>query len=214
MSVMRRGSISAACALGAVLFWSSICSLNSQTDAQWTWSSEHFSSVLDALMPLQRRSGMYVSYRANRDYATNTPEYWFMIGHEPREKGYGLNPYLSAHVGLADPVSIYDQLMAIHGKDPTIQGAKLILDRIKLRKFDFTEMNCPAMKEQLERLKNLPVKLPDINGGEITLHPMIHALYITGAEGDAHLVLTDDKNGLVQWAQETRSVLDSCGKVR
>ena len=103
--------------------------------------------------------------------------------------------------------------MAIHRKEPAVQ-AKLIQDRIKLRKSDFTEMTCPAIKDQLEKLKNLPVKLPDINGDEVIIHPMIHTFYISGADGDANLVLTDDKNALVQWAQETRRALDSCGRVR
>lgn len=114
---MRRGSISIACVLGAVLFCHGIRSLNSQTEAEWAWTGKHFGSVLDTLMPLQRRSGVYVSYRANRDYATSTPEYWFMIGRQPREKEYGLNSYLSAQARLAEPASIYDQLMAIHRKN-------------------------------------------------------------------------------------------------
>jgi len=43
---------------------------------------------------------------------------------------------------------------------------------------------------------------------------MIHAFHIEGAEGDATLALTDDKDPLVQWAEETRRALDACGKVR
>jgi hypothetical protein len=155
-----------------------------------------------------------VSYRANRDYETSTPEYWFKIGYEPSEKGHGLNPFLSAHARLAEPASIYDQLMAIHREEPAVQDIQVIQNRIKLRKFDFTEMDCPAIKGEMEKLKNLPAKLPDINGSSVIIHPMIHSFSTSGADGDATLALTDDKNPLVQWASDTRRALDSCAKVR
>src|SRR5579862_563126 len=145
---MKHGSISIACVLGALVFCSGIRSLNSQTEGDWNWTNKHFGSVLGVLMPLERHVGAYVSYRANRDYATSTPEYWFVIGREPSEKGYGLNPYLSAHVRLAEPTSIYDQLMSMHREEPAVQDPTLFQNRIKLRKSDFTEMNCPAIKNQ------------------------------------------------------------------
>jgi len=212
MPHMKR-PVSIACVLGAVIFCYGIRSLNSQTEADWNWTNEHFGSVLDTLMPLQSRGGVYVSYRANRDYATSTPEYWFMIGHEPSGRGYGLNPYLSAHSRLAEPASIHDQLMSIHREQPEVQDTTLLQNRIKLRRSDLTEMNCPAIKDQIEKLRILPARLPDINGGTIIIHPMIHTFHISGAEGDASLALTDDKNPLVQWAEETRRALDACAKV-
>jgi len=203
--------MSAACVLSAVLSWPG--ALNAQTDADWGWMNEHFGPVFDALMPPRRQGGVYISYRANRDFVTGTPEYWFMIGREPSEKGYGLNPYLTAHARLADPASIYDQLMTMHRAEPAAPDTTL-QSGIKLRKYDFTEKTCPAIKDQIDKLKSIPARVPEINGDYIVLHPMIHAFHISGADGDATLVLTDEKNPLVQWAEETRRMLEACGKLR
>ena len=198
--------------LGALLFLCGVPSLHSQTDADWVWTDKQFGPVLDALMPLKKHGGVFVSYRANRDLVTSTPEYWFTIGREPKENGNGLQSYISAHVRVAQPSSIYDQLTTIHREQPAVQDTTSIQQRMKLQKFDLTEMNCPAIKERLEKLGNLSAKLPEINGNYVILHPMIHAFYISGADGDATLTLVDEKNPLVRWAQDTRRVLDACEK--
>jgi hypothetical protein len=211
---MRHGK-AAVVVLGVVVFWFA-GTLRPQTEADWDWTNKQFGPTLDALMPLQGHGGVYVSYRANRDLYTSTPEYWFMIGREPNESrpGFGLRSYLSAHVRVAQPVSIYDQLMTIHHNEPAIQDTATIQKRIKLQNWDFSEMDCPAVKKQLDKLKNLPARLPDINGDRIILHPMIHAFYISGADGNVTMFLADDSNPLVQWAQETRRAFDACGKPR
>jgi len=99
---MKRRS-AAVLALVLVALWWGSRRLGSQTKADWEWTNQHFGLLLDRLMPMERRGGLYVSYRANRDYLTSTPEYWFMIGLEPSKKQYGLHSYLSAHVRLAQP---------------------------------------------------------------------------------------------------------------
>jgi len=200
----------------AVIFFCSLREiLDSQTQADWDWTTKQFGPVLDALMPLQRDGGVFVTYRANRDLYTSTPEYWFMVGLEPNPDRPGLRPYLSAHVRVAQPTSIYDQLMAIHRDEPGNQEPTSALQkRIKMQAADFDEMNCPAVKTQLEKLKELRVKLPDVTGGTIVLHPMIHAFYISGADGDVTMFLTDDDNPLVKWAEETRRAYDLCSKPR
>ena len=156
-----------------VTFGGGVCA--SQTEADWNWTNERFGSLLDALMPLQSNGGLYVTYRANRDYVTSIPEYWFRIGYEFNQKqGYGLQNFFSAHVRIASPNSIYDQLMALHRSDPAVQELAGFKVRIKLRRYDLTEMNCPAIKSQMEKFQRLQTKMPDLNGKAITTHPMNH----------------------------------------
>jgi len=207
---MKRRSIAAVLALVLVAFWWSSLRLSSETKADFEWTNQHFGPLLDTLMPMERRGGLYVSYRANRDYVTSTPEYWFMIGLEPSKKKYGLHPYLSAHVRLAQPTSIYDQLMAIHRAEPATRDTTTLQNRIKIQSWDFTEMTCPAIKDQLGKLKNLPARFPDINGRYVIIHPMNHAFSMVGEDGELRMSLFDDQNPLVRWAQETRQALDAC----
>lgn len=192
--------------------WCGQAQLKSQTEADWEWTNKEFSSVLDSLMPLQKNGGVYITYRANRDLYTSTPEYWFTIGREPNERGPGLHPYLSAHVRVAQPISIYDQIMAIHRAEPATTDMTVVQNRIKFQKADFTELSCPAVKSQTEKLKTIAPKLPDVSGDYIVLHPMNHMFYLSGANGDVSITLTDEKDPLVQWAQETRQALDACAK--
>jgi hypothetical protein len=162
-------------------------------------------------MPLQGDGELY--YRANKTLYTSTPEYWFMIGVERADKEPGSRPYLVARVRVSQPVSIYDQLMAIHRENPSVQDT--VLEKsVRFQSFDLTEMNCPAIKVQIEKLKSLPVQLPDMNLDYIILHPMIHAFYINGTDGDVRMSLVNSRNALVRWAQETRKAIDACGKAR
>jgi hypothetical protein len=162
---------------------------------------------------LHANGGLYVTYRANKDLVTNIPEYWFRIGYEFNEKqGYGLNNFFSAHVRIASPNSIYDQLMALHRSNPATQDAPSFTSRIKLKSYDVTEMSCPAIKAQMDKFEKLRMKLPDLNGNVITLHPMNHVFYAQGAEGDMTIVLTDEEQPLVEWALETRQALEHCVK--
>jgi hypothetical protein len=213
--IMRgmRYRLAAVVVLGLVAFCCVSGRLNSQTQADWDWTNKEFGPVLDALMPLQTNGGLSVSYRANRDLVTSIPEYWFRIGYEFNEKqGYGLQSFFSAHVRIASPNSIYDQLMALHRSNPATQEAANFKSRIKLRSYDFTEMNCPAIKAQMDKFEKLQMKLPGLNGSVVTIHPMNHAFYAQGAEGDMSIVLTDEEHPLVKWALETRQELERCVK--
>ncbi len=166
-------------------------------------------------MPLQRAGGgVYVTYRANRDYVTSVPEYWFLIGRESNEGGHGLHSYLSARVRIAQPLSILGQLMAIHREEPTVEDTTDLQKRVKLQTSDFTEMNCPAIKNQMDKLERLSAKMPAVDGDVIIIHPMIHAFYIDGSDGDVRMFLEDDENPLVKWALQTRRALEACGKPR
>jgi len=207
-----RYRLAAVVILGLVAFW---CArrLNSQTQADWDWTNKEFGPVLDAVMPLQTDGGLYVSYRANRDYVTSIPEYWFRIGYEGNEKqGYGLQSFFSAHVRIASPKSIYDQLMAHHRSNSATQEPANLKSRIKFKNYDFTEMSCPAIKTQMGKFETLQMTLPHLNGNVVTIHPMGHAFYAQGAEGDMSIVLTDEEHPLVKWALETRQALERCVK--
>ena len=133
---------------------------------------QDFGLLLDTLMPIERRGGLYVSYRAKPGLRNQHPGVLVHDWPGSEEKGYGLHPYLSAHVRLAQPTSIYDQLMAIPRAEPATQDTTTIQNRIKIRRWDFTETTCPAIKDQLGKLKNLPARFPDINGRHVIIHTM------------------------------------------
>ncbi len=196
-----------------VLIWIAvICletSLLSQTEAEWDWTNNHFGAVLNSLMPLEKTPGLYVVYRANRDFHTEVPEFWFLIGHEGNSNGYGLQPILSARVRAVDGVSVYDQLMRTHQKNSS-EEASSIAKKIKLKTWDSNETACPAIRTQVEKFHNLQSKPLALNSDVIVLHPMNHEFHIQSPYGDMRLTIWDDEHPLVRWAAETRRALESC----
>ena len=68
--------------------------------------------------------------------------------------------------------------MALHRSHPAVQESAGFKVRIKLRRYDLTEMNCPAIKCQMEKFQRLQTKMPDLDGNAITIHPMNHDFYI------------------------------------
>ena len=117
----------------------------------------HFREALDGLMPLGSTAGYYVVYRAHRDYRTDVPEYWFRIGYDGNTAGYGLQPFLSAHVSVADTSSIYEQLMGIHRGDPQ-EDVVSMTKKVKLKRWDVNEASCPPIKKQIADLQQLQFK--------------------------------------------------------
>jgi hypothetical protein len=185
----------------------------SQTNADWDWVNRHFGEVLDSLMPMQRDKGFYVAYRSHRDFRTEVPEYWFIIGYDSNPGGYGLEPFLSAHVRAADASSIYDQMMAMHRNDAHEDPASMA-KKIWLKKSDFTEEGCPSIKKQIEQLQQLQSKVFKLRSNVIVLHPMNHEFHIQASDGDMNVVIWDDEYPLVKWALQTRRLLESCGRTR
>jgi len=89
-----------------------------------------------------------------------------------------------------------------------------ITQKIKLQTWDLTETNCPAIKEEVEKLEELHPKLPKLTADTIVLHPMNHEFHIQAPLGDMSFVLWDEEEPLVKWAPETRRVSINCATAK
>jgi hypothetical protein len=166
--------------------------------------SDNYERVLDDLL-MARSGGQHVVFRARYDRVV--PEYSFWIGYGVAESGFGLRPYLSAHVTMADAVSIYDQVMELHSNNK--QGnVKWIEKRIKLKQWTYTEMGCAAVKDQFEKLQRLNFSVPEFSN-VITVDGPFYEIKVQ-ASGTMNMELGDEKHPLLQWALQTRSALDQC----
>lgn len=89
-----------------------------------------------------------------------------------------------------------------------VKTPRLFRRNIKLRRWDLTEMKCPAIKDQFEKLQKLQFKLPQFDA--IVLHPLVHEFRIQAGLGDMNIVVLDAQHPLVSWALETRQAMDRC----
>lgn len=196
----------------AVLFIAAMCFAVSvptlaQTNADWDWVNEHFTKTLDELFPIEQPTGTYIAYRSHRDLYTEILEYSFVIGYDPAEKGSGLQPYLTAHVRIADSVSLYNQLMALHRARPS-QAVKALQSKLRVRRWDLTEKQCPAVRSTFVQFQQLHFAAPHFD--VIVLHPVVHEVHVQAGDGDMRIDMWDQENPLVKWALETRHDLESC----
>jgi hypothetical protein len=182
-------------------------SLSAQSSADWDWMSNHFDKALHDLFPIDERYGVYVAYRSHRDLYTDVPEYSFVIGPEKSDTVSGLPPYLAAHVREAESASVYDQMMMLHRKFPN-RSAEDVQKGVNVKKWKLTEMNCPAIKAQFLKFRQLRLAPPQFD--VVILHPLIHEFRVRAGSGDMEVALYDDENSLVPWAIETRHALELC----
>jgi hypothetical protein len=193
--------------LGAIAPLTGPPTLSSQTDADWEWMGKNFGPTMELLLPIKKTLGGYVSYRSYRDLYTDVLEYSFLIGHDQRKEGYGAEPHLSAHVRMADSISIYDQMMKMHRANPQ-KDLVDIQHAVKLKMWDLTEKTCPVVQSQFQKFQKLRFGPPVFD--EIVLHPLIHEFRIQAGMGGMDLSLVDSEHPLVIWALETRRALESC----
>jgi hypothetical protein len=178
-----------------------------QTDADWDWMREDFGPALDTLMPIREDIGTHVTYRSYHDLHSDVIEYSFILGHDPNVDGLGLQGYLSAHVRMADSVSIYDQMMKMHRDNPQ-EEASTIRKRVKIKEWNLTERTCPKIRSQFREFRSLRFRPPHFD--EIVLDPLVHQFTIQTGAGDMDLTLVDSRDPLVAWALRTRRVLEKC----
>jgi thiol-disulfide isomerase/thioredoxin len=177
------------------------------SDDDWDWVNKNYGGILNEFVPMKAEGGLYLSYRSHRDLYTDVLEYGFLLGYELRENKPGLQEFLTAHVRLADGVSIYDQLMKMHRDKPN-ESAETIRHKVTVKKWSLSEKTCPAIQEQFRKFQNLSIRVPEFDS--IVLHPMVHQFHVEAGLGTMDLELDDSEHSLVLWALETRKALDSC----
>jgi hypothetical protein len=178
-----------------------------QTQEDRDWVDNTFVQVLDQLMPIKRKEGMYVAYRSRPALLTEVLEYSFLIGYDFQENQPGLQDQLSVHVRIADAVSVYDQMMKMHRANPR-EASPSIEKKIRVKAWDLNEKSCPAIRTQFDKLDK--VGFGPLDFLTISLDPPYHEFHIQAGAGDFDMTLVDEKHPLVQWALETRLALELC----
>lgn len=186
---------------------------------EYNWAYQQFFPVFDELMPMKGTAGSYVVYRAHSE--SEIPEYWFSIGYDPNENGHGMQNHLSAHVRIADRRSIFGQIMHAHHDEPQ-QTITAIEKTIRLKTFELKETTCPAMKQQVEILEKLRVDVPKFHDSGVFVfgHRIKSEFHIQRDWEQMSVVFWElrgndqdpQQNTLVDWANSTRRVLDTCAQ--
>lgn len=176
-------------------------------DTDSAWMTQNYGPALDALMPIRERVGMHVSYRSHHDLYMNVIEYSFVVGYDRNPEGLGLQRDLSAHVKMADAISIFDQMLKLHTDNPR-EEASSIQQKVRLKVWDLTERMCPAIKTQFREFQAVRFGPPRFD--VVVVDPLIREFAIQTGAGDMYLSLVDDRDPLVAWGLRTRQALEMC----
>jgi len=197
-------------AITALLLFATVtCSAQDQKD--WPWVNERFQAVLQQVMPIKEPTGESLGYRSYRDLYTNELECSFVFNSVPRDR------HITAVLRKADSVSIYDQIMALHTKNPE-ENVDTFMKQLKVNERHLSEATCPAVRRQYDRFYELvlPMLSADDRAAQargeysITLHPRVHTFQAHISGGTLHLIIGRQDHPFAVWATETLSALENC----
>jgi len=178
------------------------------------WVGSHFFGIMEGFLPIEESD---LGYRSYRDLYTDTLEYSFAFDQNWKEKR------VNVVVKMADSVSLYDQMMMLHRKNPS-DTIEIVKTKLKVKEWGLDDKSCLAVKssyDEFYRLNLLMMTAQDraeqAKGIEtITLHPTVHIFKARISGGNLRLALTDQGHPFVRWANETRRAFEKCAmnKVR
>jgi hypothetical protein len=172
------------------------------------WVGKHFFGVLEEFLPIEESD---LGYRSYRDLYTDVLEYSFAFNQDWKEKR------ISVVVRMADSVSLYDQMMALHQKNPS-ESIESIKTKLKVKEWRGDDKACPAVKSLYDEFYKL--SLPMLTAKDraeqakgivtITLHPTVHIFKAGISGGNLRLALTEQEHPFTVWANKARRNLDKC----
>ena len=178
------------------------------SEADHDWVGSHFFKVLEEFLPVEESD---LGYRSYRDLYTDVLEYSFAFNQDWKEKR------VNAVVRIADTVSLYDQMMVLHRKNPseTVEGIKTKL-KVKERRLD--DKSCPAVKSSYDEFYRLNLLMMTAKDRAeqakgtvtITLHPTVHIFKAGISGGNLRLALREHEHPFVRWAHKTKRAFEKC----
>lgn len=172
------------------------------------WVGKHFFGVLEEFLPIEESD---LGYRSYRDLYTNVLEYSFAFDRDLNEKRIGVV------VRTADSVSLYDQIMALHRKNPS-ESIEIIKTKLRVKEWRSDDKACPALKSLYDEFYKLDLPMmtakdraEQAKGSvNITLHPTMHIFKAAISGGNLNLVLTEQEHPFVVWVIKARRTMEKC----
>ena len=120
-------------------------------------------------------------------------------------------------VKVADSVSLYDQIMALHRRNPNA-SIETIKPQLKIKERQLSEVTCPDVRRQYDEFYRLSLQMLSARDraeqakGEftITLHPRIHTFKAGISGGFLEVVFRESDHPFVKWAEKSRRAFEVC----
>ncbi len=191
-------------AVVAVVFVSQ-CALaqeNSASDADRAWVQKIFPVALDQFFPIERAEGDFLAVRSHQEGLNGIPEYSFVL--EDTQDAHALH----ATVHEAQGASLFDQLLAMHAKDPSKSYADW-KPALKVQEWKLSIAECPALATQLTAYENIQFVRPR-DDDEVAEHPILYEFHESVGGSDSEAVEYVESRAFPKWAVATRKAIEAC----
>ena len=201
---MRLGAAACAAVLaaGALIAQRAAAQDNSASDAGRAWVQKVFLLALDQLFPVEHAEGDFIAVRSHREGTNDVPEYSFVL--EDTQDPHALQ----ATIREAQGASLYDQLLALHAKDPS-KSYDDLKPELKVQQWKLSVAECPALSAQLKAYENIQFVRPR-DDDEVAEHPILYEFHESVAGSDSEAVEYIESRAFPRWAVATRKAIEAC----
>jgi hypothetical protein len=172
------------------------------SDADRAWVQKIFPLALDQFFPIERAQGDFIAVRGHREGANDMPEFAFVL--EDTQEAHALH----ATIREAQTASLYDQLLALHAKDPS-KSYEDLKPEIRVKQWILSAAQCPALATQLAAFQNITFVRPR-DDDDVAEHPVLYEFHESVGGSDSEAVEFVETRAFPQWANATRKALDAC----
>jgi len=166
------------------------------------WIGKAFAVAFDQFFPIQHGEGDFIAVRAHRDGTNDLPEFSIVL--EDTQKARAIHATLREAQGS----SLYQQLAALHAKDPAKSYAEM-KSGLKVQTWSFTADQCPAITAQLKAFNSIQFVRPR-DDDPVAEHPILYQFHESVDGGDSEVTEFVETRAFPKWANETHHVLDAC----
>jgi hypothetical protein len=171
-------------------------------DADRAWVQKIFPLALDKFFPVEHAEGDFIAVRSHQEGLNGVPEYSFAL--EDTQDAHMLH----ATVREAQGASLFDQLLALHVKDPSKSYADW-KPELKVQEWNLSAAECPALAAQLAAYENIQFVRPR-DDDAVAEHPILYEFHESVGGSDSEAVEYVESRAFPKWANATRKAIDAC----
>jgi hypothetical protein len=186
----------------ALLGWSA----RPQSTDDHSWADKNFIAAFDEFFPMNHADGDFVAARAHRDGINDLPEFSVVIENTDNPRA------IRGILREAQGAPLYQQLVALHAKDPAKPYDQLKQD-LKVQVWNFSAAQCPAVAEQYQAFENISFVRPRDDDAE-DQHPIMYQFHESVGGGDSEVMEYVESRAFPQWANATHKAFDACSIAR
>jgi hypothetical protein len=173
-----------------------------QTADDRSWTDKNFIAAFDEFFPIKHADGDFIAVRAHRDGLNDLPEFSVVIENTDNPRA------MRGILREAQGAPLYQQLVALHTKDPSRTYDQLKQD-LKVQVWNLTPQQCPAVAEQYKAFENITFVRPR-DDDATDEHPTMYQFNESIGGGDSEVMEYVESRAFPKWANATHKAFDAC----